>query len=457
MSHLGSTDTVTVTTTSTVSNTQTSVTTMTVGSEITASTTAIDIQLVSTTATVVSTVETVLVEIQTIPTTIVETSTAIATITDIQTITTVDVATAEETQYATVYARDAPMGKRGSLDEVIVGSVDAAIKSEYELECVSTQGFLSACACNGIPTSTTTIPGSTATTTTIVTATATVTQSAVVTETMIQPVTDVEILTETTTVINTLTEQTTMVNTVTTSTTTTNSYFTTIVVTSTATDSAVSVVTLSSTTTVAAAATTTLSAGGCDNEGVQWALWSNPYGDATQQSYSSFVAESFKSETPLTSGTTSIIGGFSSSGGKTMTVYGSSYSFSDYYFVLDHRFYLYATQTGSYTFAITNVDDLGMIWLGSTAYSGWTRQNDLVDTQDMTQSGVVTYSVTAGQYLPVRLMMAQAQGGAALTFTITAHDGTTVLSSSTGYSKNILQFSCDQTSAPVFPPWGNES
>lgn len=155
---------------------------------------------------------------------------------------------------------------------------------------------------------------------------------------------------------------------------------------------------------------------------------------------------------------TSTIGGISSAGGIRISVYGSSDTFYSDYFTLDHKGYLFAVVSGTYTFTISNVDDIALLWLGPAAYSGWTRSNANLVVPINTNPGVgsTTITLVEGQYLPIRIMFGQGQGYAKFQLSVTAPDGTAFLNSNTVNSPYIIQNSCDGVLAPAYPAWGSE-
>lgn len=143
----------------------------------------------------------------------------------------------------------------------------------------------------------------------------------------------------------------------------------------------------------------------------------------------------------------------------TISIYGSSETFQSDYFTLNHVGYLYAEVSGSYTFTFSNVDDIALLWFGSTAYSGWTRDNaDMIATDDENDAGAtMTYTLTEEEYLPFRIVFGQAQGPVDFYFTVAAPDGTIILDSDTENSPYLVQYSCDGTTAPAFPAFGSET
>ena len=83
--------------------------------------------------------------------------------------------------------------------------------------------------------------------------------------------------------------------------------------------------------------------------------------------------------------------------------------------------YFYATVTGSYTF-YTVSDDASYVWLGSSALSGYTTANSLVNNGGLhgatEQSG--TISLTAGTFYPIRCQFGENASGDSFTFSFTA-------------------------------------
>lgn len=74
--------------------------------------------------------------------------------------------------------------------------------------------------------------------------------------------------------------------------------------------------------------------------------------------------------------------------------------------------YFYATVTGTYTF-YTNTDDASYLWIGSTALSGYTTSNCLVNNGSThpVQERSATISLTANTYYPIRFQFGQNTSG----------------------------------------------
>lgn len=79
------------------------------------------------------------------------------------------------------------------------------------------------------------------------------------------------------------------------------------------------------------------------------------------------------------------------------------------------------------------------------------RGNDNLDASYDNGPGsqTITYSLTAGEYLPIRIVFAQAQGAAEFGLSITAPNGS---------SPQFVQCSCDGRTAPAYAePFGAET
>ena len=73
-------------------------------------------------------------------------------------------------------------------------------------------------------------------------------------------------------------------------------------------------------------------------------------------------------------------------------------------YVLNHQGYIFAQQTGTYTFTASKVDDARVLWVGPKAYSGWIRSNGDLDIaiNNEGSNGSFTYDMITCQYVPVR-------------------------------------------------------
>ncbi|KAL8684716.1 MAG: hypothetical protein Q9218_008170 [Villophora microphyllina] len=198
----------------------------------------------------------------------------------------------------------------------------------------------------------------------------------------------------------------------------------------------------------------------CGNQGIEFAYYPNNQGDNNDPTYSNFNPDFYKTQTPTVQGTTSTVGGIQYDGQGTSNVYGTTPAQSEVYFALNHQGYIFAKQTGIYTLTASKVDDTVFVWLGPNAQSGWQRANEnllATVTNGQYGSGVTTRFLNEGDYLPFRIVFAQAQTGAAFAFSVTAPDRNVFLSSTTPNSPYVMRYSCDSPAAPAYPPFGQES
>ncbi|MCJ1290265.1 hypothetical protein MMC34_001801 [Xylographa carneopallida] len=199
----------------------------------------------------------------------------------------------------------------------------------------------------------------------------------------------------------------------------------------------------------------------CNNQGFEYAVYPSTNADGTPITidttdgyWSNFDPTVFKSRTPQASGKATTVGL-----SDCNTIYGTRPA-DPSHVAIDHRGYLFAQQDGNYTFSIPSVDDIILLWLGSLAYAGWTRPNaNLVQTYPSRQQPLSwTIKLSAGRYYPLRLMFANGNGPGNFKFRLTAPDGTVIIGDeAVATTPFLVQFSCDNTTAPKFPAWGSES
>ncbi|KAL6880744.1 GLEYA domain-containing protein [Trichoderma novae-zelandiae] len=208
-----------------------------------------------------------------------------------------------------------------------------------------------------------------------------------------------------------------------------------------------STVTRTSTTRACPAPTT------CGNQGIEFAYYNRTVGG----DFANFQPEAYKTIQPEYESATNIIGGISFQDSSPKSIYGSP-PLSESDFILNHRGYIYARQTGTYTFNLNQVDDAAFIWVGPEAYSGWTGAN--ADAKAVYANGpaqgTFTVDLAEGQYYPFRIIYGQGPRIAEFDITVTSPDGTTFLSSGTTGSPYLVRFSCDRSTAPRFSSFGFE-
>lgn len=114
-------------------------------------------------------------------------------------------------------------------------------------------------------------------------------------------------------------------------------------------------------------------------------------------------------------------------------LYGQATGVSGEYNVLQHIAYFRPAKTGTYTFYITDVDDVGYIWFGDKAKIGYTTANNDDFNQIFTNSNVpYSYSVTTANLLiPFRFLYVNAQGATRINLIVTDPDGVVIGSRTT--------------------------
>jgi hypothetical protein len=200
----------------------------------------------------------------------------------------------------------------------------------------------------------------------------------------------------------------------------------------------------------------------CSNTGVQYAAWTNSQVE-TDSLYTTFEPALYKSNKAQFYGnsTTSFIG-FETGTCTIATTCTSATIYKTYipstgYIVLQHRGYIFAPISGTYTFTVHNGDNDVLIWLGANAYSGYTKANAaLIDADFLTgQDYSTTLQLEAEQWYPLRVMYANSGGPGELDLTITAPDGTVIMSYEVE-TPYLMQYSCDGV-YPPFADWNAES
>ncbi|KAJ6258619.1 hypothetical protein Dda_6666 [Drechslerella dactyloides] len=222
-----------------------------------------------------------------------------------------------------------------------------------------------------------------------------------------------------------------------------------------------SVVLAGSTTTVSNVITTggPLPETGCSNYGLEVAVYTNPFAQSGGGlNYPSFSPQAFKTITPVTTGTATLVG-LSQAAGQTP--YGLT-PVDTASFVVNHRGYFYAPRSATYTFNAQVGDDYVAFWLGSKAFSDWTRQNAdgsaIYNGNQNPNSGSATRALGAGTYTPLRIIYANSGGAVTLTFSITDGPGGNTYVSGTQGSPYLVKSPCEPRQGMAFlNPFGEES
>ncbi|KAM4058544.1 GLEYA motif domain-containing protein [Hirsutella rhossiliensis] len=200
--------------------------------------------------------------------------------------------------------------------------------------------------------------------------------------------------------------------------------------------------------------------------GLQWAFYQGRRVDTTQPGgvpynkipssswYTSFDIQTFlQGQTPFIKGTTKIFGldQGDPSYRNSRTVYGSEVPTREYSVIL-HIGYFHPKKAGKYTFTPLYVDEAVLAWFGDKAKYGFTNTNMEVHGNWNAPSTPFTYTVQrAGDYIPFRLMWANAQGGNGFSFLVNDPDGVQVVSREKPLIDDQFVFGCGAESrAPPF-------
>lgn len=119
------------------------------------------------------------------------------------------------------------------------------------------------------------------------------------------------------------------------------------------------------------------------------------------------------------------------------------------------RGYIYASTTGVYNFSSTGVDDGAYYWIGAPAKSGWTVSNAAIKVLVGNQFGSATYTAPIeGTYIPYRIILVNVGPGVntGSGFSMTVANPYGALIDIGSRSLNVVQYSCDGRSGPMFTP-----
>ncbi|KAF4120351.1 GLEYA domain [Geosmithia morbida] len=174
--------------------------------------------------------------------------------------------------------------------------------------------------------------------------------------------------------------------------------------------------------------------------GLARALFRNPFELDVNVGYKHFDIDWFKVRKPFEVGVVSDVEISTAEWEDTVAIY--------------HGF-LYACESGEYTFTSDSADDLALFWFGEKGFWDWN-----FGTADIIQfffgdngSKSVTRHYSAGTYIPINVVWANAVGSGHLSLTVTGPDGTVLLGD--GVSEYITVTACDNT-FPQWPPWGDK-
>ncbi|EGY17222.1 uncharacterized protein VDAG_00904 [Verticillium dahliae VdLs.17] len=177
--------------------------------------------------------------------------------------------------------------------------------------------------------------------------------------------------------------------------------------------------------------------------------------------YSSLNVGYFHTRQPLFTGITERIGIPPGTNPSTpFRIYDNAPSRLYQFTAVNHRAFLYAPVTGTYTVTVPVSDDITLVWLGDKAISTWTRANADLEQNYNTVTGpedtvVFTIQLQAGTYTPFRLLWANAQGRLAFIAQVQAPDGRIIVDGDGSDSSYFVRFACDM-STPEYPPFGQD-
>ncbi|RNJ54872.1 hypothetical protein D7B24_009337 [Verticillium nonalfalfae] len=127
---------------------------------------------------------------------------------------------------------------------------------------------------------------------------------------------------------------------------------------------------------------------------------------------------------------------------------------------VNHRAFLYAPVTGTYTITVPDSDEITLVWLGDKAISTWTRANADLEQDFNTVDGpeettVFRIELQAGTYTPFRLLWANAQGELSFIARVQEPGGRIIVDGDGSDSDFFVRFACDM-STPEYPPFGQD-
>ncbi|CRK20885.1 hypothetical protein BN1723_012195, partial [Verticillium longisporum] len=193
----------------------------------------------------------------------------------------------------------------------------------------------------------------------------------------------------------------------------------------------------------------------CNNSGLEYALYEHNFRNSDFPAYSSLNVGYFHTRQPLFTGITERIGIPPGTNPSTpFRIYDNAPSRLYQFTAVNHRAFLYAPVTGTYTVTVPVSDDITLVWLGDKAISTWTRANADLEQNYNTVTGpedtvVFTIQLQAGTYTPFRLLWANAQGRLAFIAQVQAPDGRIIVDGDGSDSSYFVRFACDMSNAGI--------
>ncbi|KAK6498554.1 hypothetical protein TWF481_011142 [Arthrobotrys musiformis] len=209
---------------------------------------------------------------------------------------------------------------------------------------------------------------------------------------------------------------------------------------------------LTTTTTTAIVSPSSAPDTSCDNGGLEVAIYDTVSGE-TDFTY-------IKTKTPSNSALTDILGIVTDVNGTSPHGFSVQDTGTNLY-ILNYRGYFYAPKTGKYKFQITQPDDAFAFWIREKAFSGWAKGNaDGIaywDPSSGPSSATYELYLTAGEYLPLRLLLQNMGGECGYVFEITSSSGDQYFVQAGVPSPYLVQRPCDANAGSPYPDFGKET
>lgn len=120
------------------------------------------------------------------------------------------------------------------------------------------------------------------------------------------------------------------------------------------------------------------------------------------------------------------------------------------FFAIDYIGYVYAYQSGSFTFTLDVPDDHAFLWLEEKAFSAWDLSNTDINIQEAdTDPKSFSYNATQGEYIPYRIHYGQRVRPYTFAAGLVGPDGAILMGNTTETSPYLVHYSsCDCTPSP---------
>ncbi|KAG7117561.1 putative cell agglutination protein pfl4 like [Verticillium longisporum] len=200
----------------------------------------------------------------------------------------------------------------------------------------------------------------------------------------------------------------------------------------------------------------------CNNRGLEYAIYDHSFFNSDFPAFSSLDVNYFHVTQPAFTGTTERVGIPPGTNPyfPPFSIYDDTPARLYMFTAVNHRAFLYAPVTGTYTITVPDSDEITLVWLGDKAISTWTRANADLEQDYNTVDGpeettVFRIQLQAGTYTPFRLLWANAQGELSFIARVQAPDGRIIEDGDGSDSDYFVRFACDM-STPEYPPFGQD-